>query len=207
MPKPNRRSRSKRNAHSYVRQQKSRELRKRFLLVCEGEKTEPNYFEGFRVPREIIEIKGLGYNTLSLVREAVKLAKRAEFDQVWVVLDKDDFQVDHFNRAIVFAKQQGISVAYSNEAFELWYLLHFDYHQAAISRETYKNRLSQAQRLGFEYKKNDPSIHELLRPRIETAIQNASRLLRTYGETHSPARDNPCTTVHLLVQQLLQNEK
>lgn len=199
--------RSKRNTQSYSRKQKLRELRKKFLIVCEGEKTEPNYFEGFRVPREIIEIKGTGYNTLRLVNEAIKLAEQGKFDQVWVVLDKDDFPADNFNEALASAKREGISVAYSNEAFELWYLLHFDFHQSAISRATYKSRLSQPQRLGFEYKKNDPQIHDVLRPRIETAIKNATNLLQIYGETHLPARDNPCTSVHKLVSELLKNEK
>ena len=37
-----------------------------FLIVCEGEKTEPNYFKGFRRQKALIKIKvhGEGANTL-----------------------------------------------------------------------------------------------------------------------------------------------
>lgn len=31
-----------------------RNLRQRFLIVCEGEKTEPLYFKKFRVPKKIV---------------------------------------------------------------------------------------------------------------------------------------------------------
>ena len=142
---------SRRNRHGLQRRQNRRNLRKTFLIVCEGSKTEPNYFEGFRVPREIYDVKGMGDNTIRLVREAIKLKEQGNYDQVWVVMDKDDFPVDHFNGAIEMARAKNICVAYSNEAFELWYLLHFDYHDTAVSRRTYRERLSRC--LGFSYEK------------------------------------------------------
>lgn len=101
----------------------TRELRERFLIVCEGGKTEPNYFKSFRVPKNVIDIYGLGANTTSLVEEAIKLKnKDGGYDQVWCVFDRDSFPKQNFNAAISSAKAQGIQVAYSNEAFELWYL-------------------------------------------------------------------------------------
>src|SRR5688572_11689147 len=106
-----------------------RETIPRFLIVCEGERTEPNYFLSFRVPRDVIqvEIHGTGYNTVSLVRKAIELKAKGEYDQAWCVFDRDSFSVESFNAAIKLAKQHRIKVAYSNEAFELWYLLHFDF--------------------------------------------------------------------------------
>ena len=50
-----------------------RELRQRFLIVCEGENTEPNYFNSFRVPGEVIDVRGIGENTVRLVERAIKL--------------------------------------------------------------------------------------------------------------------------------------
>ncbi|MCB8950790.1 MAG: RloB domain-containing protein [Ardenticatenales bacterium] len=191
---------SRRNRHGLQRRQNRRNLRKTFLIVCEGSKTEPNYFEGFRVPREIYDVKGMGDNTIRLVREAIKLKEQGNYDQVWVVMDKDDFPVDHFNGAIEMARAKNICVAYSNEAFELWYLLHFDYHNTAVSRRTYRERLSK--RLGFSYEKNNPRMYELLEDRQPVAMQNARRLLDVYSGNSRPAYDNPSTTVHLLVEQL-----
>lgn len=196
--------RKKRGPQRENRHRKRVDLQRRmmFLIVCEGTQTEPVYFEAFRIPKRVRRIVGTGDNTLNLVKEAIRLSKEGVYEQVWVVMDKDEFPIDHFNRAIELAEQHGIQIAYSNEAFELWYLLHFDFHQAAISRKTYSERLSK--RLGFSYKKNDPRMYDLLESEIETAIKHASKLLRLYGENHNPGRDNPCTSVHLLVQELHQ---
>jgi hypothetical protein len=49
----------------------TREIRQRFLIICEGEKTEPNYFRSFRVPKVVIEVQGLGMNPSKLVDKAL----------------------------------------------------------------------------------------------------------------------------------------
>jgi hypothetical protein len=99
-----------------------------FLIVCEGRRTEPNYFRAFRVPANVqVQIEGKGYNTLSLVERAVVLAAEQSYDQVWCVFDRDSFPVDSFNSALALARLHSFHVAYSNEAFELWYLLHYHY--------------------------------------------------------------------------------
>lgn len=110
----------------------TRALKERFLVVCEGEKTEPNYFKRFRVPGRIVDVYGAARNTVSLVRETLRLRDLEKYDQVWCVFDKDSFPSQNFNAAITLARAHNIGVAYSNEAFELWYLLHFDYHQSGI---------------------------------------------------------------------------
>ncbi len=190
--------RKKRSTYSRIKN--VREHRKNFLIVCEGEKTEPLYFSAFRVPKEICEVKGTGYNTVSLVNEAIRLSQNGSYDQIWVVMDKDSFSVDQFNQAFQLAKNNDIEIAYSNEAFEIWYLLHFDFHQSAISRASYKQRLTD--KFGFLYMKNDPRMFRELETRLPDAVQNAKRLLSTYGNNHSPARDNPSTNVHVLVMEL-----
>lgn len=141
----------------------------------------------------------MGYNTIRLVREAIRLRKQDDYDEVWCVFDRDSFPAQDFNRAIELAKQSNMKVAYSNEAFEIWYLLHFHYHDSATSRDLYKDMLTDW--LGFEYKKNDPNMYELLESRQQDAIRNAERLLNSY-DPHRPADDNPCTAVHHLVQAL-----
>ena len=58
-----------------TRLENTRKLR-RFLIVCEGEKTEPNYFRKFPKNPEVydsIDIRGTGYNTVSLINEAIRL--------------------------------------------------------------------------------------------------------------------------------------
>lgn len=176
-----------------------REPLERFLIVCEGEKTEPNYFRSFRVPREVVEVHGIGDNTLGVVQRAIELRAGSDFDQVWCVFDRDSFPAERFNAALELARTHGIEVAYSNEAFELWYLLHFHYYNTAIGRRDYVDRLSTL--LGHRYEKGSTSIYGELLDRQSVAIKNAQHLLALY-EPRRPAQDNPSTTVHLLVEQL-----
>jgi hypothetical protein len=174
-----------------------------FLIVCEGERTEPNYFKAFRVAGDVrkINVRGEGYNTLSLVRWAMELAAEEKYDQVWCVFDRDSFPLESFNAALDLAKRQGFRVAYSNEAFELWYLLHFHFYNTGISPKSFFERLYSF--LGNNKKKNDCTIYRQLLPRQAEAIRNAKNLLVQY-DPHKPACDNPSTTVFELVEQLNQ---
>ena len=180
-----------------------RELRPRFLIVCEGEKTEPNYFKSFRV-NAVVEVHGTGRNTLKLVEHARRLRDEAAqkgqpYTKVWIVLDRDNFPPKNFNAAIQRAENEGFGAAYSNEAFELWYVLHFEYLNTGISRQQYQKKLSG--KLKRPYRKNDATLYRDLLPYQTTAIQNAQRLFASYP-TPNPAKNNPCTTVYRLVQEL-----
>jgi hypothetical protein len=183
---------------SFSRQRDAIPLRERFLIVCEGEQTEPNYFRAFRVQKDV-KVVGLGYNTVSVVEEALRLKQLEVYDQVWCVFDRDSFPAKHFNDALALAKANGIEVAYSNEAFELWYLLHFNFVQSAMSRAQYVQKLSEMSTSA--YAKNSKSMYVELLYLQKDAIRNAKKLLESY-DPHNPEHDNPSTTVHLLVEQL-----
>jgi hypothetical protein len=178
--------------------------RRSFLIVCEGEKTEPNYFRAFRLSSSLVKVVGCGMNTRSLVKKALEIKKKAEneeeiYDEVWCVFDRDSFTLQDFNGAFELARRKRIEIAYSNEAFELWYLLHFHYLDTAISRADYRKRLSKA--LEQSYKKNSENMYNLLLDKQENAIKNADRLLNSYNPAN-PGKDNPSTTVHRLVARL-----
>jgi hypothetical protein len=176
------------------------EPRRTFLIVCEGERTEPNYFKGFRVPADVkVTVIGEGYNTLSLVKRTEELAKKQPYDQIWCVFDRDLFPVEQFNEALELAKRRGFHVAYSNEAFELWFALHFNLYQTGMMRAQYISLLSQL--LQRHYQKNDPEIYNALLSRQIDAIRYAKSLLAIYNPPN-PARDNPSTTVFRLVEEL-----
>jgi len=194
-------SRRKANYHGYSqRKVNTRELKQRFLIVCEGEKTEPNYFRSFHIPRVVeIDIHGLGENPSRLVNSAKELQSKEEYDQVWCVFDRDAWTSEDFNNAISSAKKQKFKVAYSNEAFELWYVLHFDFLDTGIPRCDYIKKLNEL--LNQKYQKNSETIYDELLKRQATAIKNADNLLKQY-DPRNPSKDNPSTTVHLLVQEL-----
>ncbi len=193
-------------AYGFRRQQRAtrtREPKPVFLIVCEGSKTEPQYFRDFTIATLNVKVVGTGHNTVSLIEKAeherTDLGLDLGRDQVWCVFDKDDCADVAYREAIQRAHKLGFRAAYSNEAFELWFLLHYDYHDAALSRSQYGSKLTE--RLGRQYRKNDARMYETLLPMQETAIANAARLLERYAP-NDPAKDNPCTTVHELVTEL-----
>jgi hypothetical protein len=190
-----------------VRLQNTRKLR-RILIVCEGEKTEPNYFRKFSANPEVydgIDVYGTGYNTVSLISEAVRMKKSAlqrkePYIEIWCVFDKDDFSVESFENAIKLAEKNQIKCAYSIEAFEIWYMLHFNYYDSALSRDQYKEKLSEL--LKKPYLKNNEEMFSLLKSCQNKAIQNAQKLY--YKQCLLPLRErNPVTTVFHLVERLV----
>lgn len=206
--------RIQRKAEREARKIESKPQRKYYLLFCEGERTEPNYFLSLKkfLPVNLVQIDidpSGGKNTLSLVNHAIKMMPRyqrinstIEFE-VWIIFDKDSFPAVNFENAINKANAHGYNCAYSNEAFELWYLLHFEDYQNAISRADYSKMLSK--HLNKKYLKNDPDIYDLLqtleKSREDLAIQRAENLEKIHSGK-SKANSNPVTRVYKLVEEL-----
>ena len=199
-----------------AKKSKSRELVTYFLIVCEGEKTEPNYFKSF--PKQVgkivydIEFDGGGISTLKVVEKAIELRDKSKqkYDRVWAVFDRDGFKANSFNSAIQKAKANNISCAWSNEAFELWYLLHFHNRITAMTRDEYKKYIEDAintklgkRKKAFQYKKNDTEMYSLLNKlgNQESAI-NWSKELANNIAGEQFANYNPQTMVFKLVEEL-----
>ena len=205
---------------SKKRKENVREKLVRFLIVCEGTKTEPHYFEALiknyiSTVREVT-IEGEGRATVALVDRTLEIKQELErknamsFDRVWVVFNKDDF--DDFNDAIKKANKLGFHSAWTNEAFELWYYLHFEYLDTGIGRADYIKKLEEAfkEKLGdshFEYKKGNPDIYSLLQQygREDLAKRFAQQLRGLYTGTDYAAH-KPCTMVDKLVEELEHSE-
>ena len=189
------------------RRQGVREIKQSFLIVCEGEKTEPDYFKAFRMTTATVKAVGQAMNTMTLVckaisiREADKKRKKV-YDQCWVVFDKDDFPAKDFNQAIQFAEKNGFRVAYSNQAFEYWFLLHYNLYTGAIHRNQYKEMLTKL--TDMQYNKTEgygAVMYNLLLPRQQHAIHNAEFVLAEISHGN-PAEEESSTTVHKLVLEL-----
>jgi hypothetical protein len=203
------------------RKEKTKELRVYFLIVCEGEKTEPNYFKSFKKNVKsfiyTLDILGEGSNTKDLVKRTIKARDNSSqtYDSVWAVFDKDSFSPKNFNGAIELAKNNGIKTGWSNEAFELWYLLHFQFRNTHMSRNDYKNILeyeinskiqlkSKSKRpKKFFYKKNNENMYDILVKygNESQAIKWAEKLNKNHS-CQNYSIHNPCTTVYLLVKEL-----
>lgn len=195
-------------------------IRNLFRIYCEGENTEPEYFKSFPVNTETkIEAIGLGRSKTALVEKAIELFTQDKllpgqdnFDedrQLWVVFDYDvrgiDREAQDYNRAIKLAGQHRIRVAYSNDSFELWFVLHYQYHEAAVTRNEYYQILSE--KLNCNYQEDGKtreftqSLYHILFSGQAAAIQNATRLFEQKVELMY-SDQNPCTTVFKLVQEL-----
>lgn len=194
----------------------------RFLIVCEGEKTEPNYFRSFidnrRSEVKEVNVKGCGCSTCQLIIEAKKIREKLEherqvsFDRVWLVFDKDEFK--DFNKAIAEAKKEKMNCAWSNQAFELWYVLHFQYLDTGVDRKQYigmiEDKVMKASKSKtFKYKKNDVGFYQILQEHgnEDFAFKNADKLRNRHKGKSNYAAHNPRTEVDLLVDELRHPEK
>lgn len=188
------------------------------LIVCEGKNTEPSYFRHFKLTSATIRAIGNGYNTTSLVNQAIVLSQQGTYDQVWCVFDKDQFPANDFNNAIAIAAAKNFGVAYSNQAFEYWLILHFEDHQGGgMNRDEYEKTINAyINPLGANYDGKGSKIitedfFEILdgidtgtdRSRIELAI---SRSKKNYNQlTHaSPATEESSSTVFRLAEEILK---
>ena len=185
----------------------------RVLIVCEGRKTEPNYFEEIRqearIPSAHVSVlhSEFGTEPLQIVEfaEAEFLRGRA-YDRIYAVFDRDDHQTyanaiakagaqngrlrNDESRAIVF------DAVVSVPCFELWLLLHFADIQAWLHRTDAVNRLR-----GHipAYAKGKEGIYFLTRDLLATATDRAERLKARFSRLPG---DEAYTDVHELVALL-----
>jgi coproporphyrinogen III oxidase len=224
----------KRSTQNLRREKASKSTRKSFLIICEGKNTEPSYFKQFKLPTAEVETIGTGRNTYSLVEHAIIVAeklnkKRLEaggsiFDEIWCVFDVDPKpdnpnQVPNFTNALALAESKNIQVAYSNQAFEYWFILHFEDHQGGpMHRDGYHGKInSYLANSGCEYDgKGSKEVStaffdkmlEIIERRGESeitrqdkAIERAKRNLDFHKGT-LPVNAESSTTVFRLVEKL-----
>ncbi len=198
------------------------------VIVCEGEKTEKNYFNDFRKDKreskELFQVicgaEALGNDPLNIVKEAkdqqnkiVKEHKCKKEDVLtWCVFDRDEHP--NLDEAVDMAKANKIKIAFSNPCFELWYLLHFQDQTAHIER----GKVASALRRSHipEYQKNLKGVYELLRDKHEFAKERAENLRRQQEKDNKIKIDdkticaditgikeiNPISTVDLMFEEL-----
>jgi hypothetical protein len=185
----------------------------RVLIVCEGSKTEPQYFEEIRqfarIPSADIRVipSGIGTDPLSVVTFALEqfAALGKSFERVYAVFDRDD----HASYANAIAKSKSVKAtnderkavqfdaAVSVPCFELWFLLHFQdvpaYHHRDVIMEKLKVHVP-------AYDKGKEGMFGLLRPSLENATTRANWLNENYCRL--PGTDS-YTDVHRLVSFLI----
>ena len=188
---------------------------KAFLIVTEGEKTEPNYLTTLRdrlqlnvVEVEIVHPNGTDPITLTqkaiALRAARKKAARNGFqipyDEVWVVFDLEkphDERRKLAEQAISMKEAVGIRFAVSDPCFEFWLLLHGEYTTSPfVGCEPVVKRLKKH---WDSYAKGQKPVKEFLE-KIPTAVANAQGCRQHHQDC--AGNGNPSTRVDLLVRSL-----
>lgn len=196
------------------------EVSKSFLVVCEGQNTEPDYFKSFPLGNAEVQAYGLGQSKTALVESTLDILKKdekAREQEVWVVFDFDvkydrvENQKEDFNNAVLLAEKSGLNTAYSNDCFELWFWLHFAFLDSEITRKELYQKLGNAFNCNYEKSGKSRDFSQSIYNRLEEhdeanvqeALKNAERLEILHREK-LPADKNPYTSVYKLVAQLLQ---
>lgn len=196
-----------------ARKSKSKPLKNKIKIFCNSLETEVNYFKSFKLEIEKAKISDIaievvptqnkgGKDPISAVRFAIK--NREDATSVWVVFDKDEYSI---NEAIKEAEANDIEVAWSNECFELWFILHFNNVVTSMDRKQCLTKIKTLfrEKLKKEYEKNGLNYYECLKDKIKMAITFAKRQHQILqSERRNPDNSNPCTTVYKLVEYLLE---
>ncbi len=181
-----------------------------FYIVCEGQ-TEELYFKNFPVTSAEVIAKPLGTIPPNIVQYAKKNGKK--YDQIWCVFDMDDNpektqQKSQFDNAVNAATGK-LRCAYSNDSFELWFVLHYQDVKSAELRTRYNKILSGIWGIDYENEGKKQCFAAGIYKRLQndthasqdSAIKRAQQLQREH-EGKAPHQQNPVTTVEALVLEL-----
>lgn len=196
--------------------------RRRILIVCEGEKTEPLYLRALVADLGLttaeVEVCGeCGSAPKSVVEFGEsKLESDSDFELIFFVFDRDahaDYNaalglINGFKGQRRF-KGKTVAAITSVPCFEIWFLLHFELHtrpyDAGGGKSPCGNLVSVLKgKPGFnDYEKGHGNHYDLLRGRLPQAKANAANTLKQSRDAGDPEHHgNPSTLMHLLVDAL-----
>jgi len=185
------------------------------LIVCEGTKTEPRYFEELREKYQLgivnIEVTSAdGTDPMSVVRTArfrqenKKKTRKRPYDRVYCVFDRDEHSnFEDACRQLDGLKKHGFRSARSWPCFEFWLLLHFKYTRQPFERDSRRTAAQNCENalkseIG-DYRKGKTGVFNELFPRLEEAKKKAARTLKDAKDT---GEYDPSTEIHELVDYL-----
>ena len=172
------------------RNKRSLDTRSKFYILTNGRETEKNYFDLIKSKKSIFDVK-VEYqnsNPVQLVRYASQYLREA--NQVWCVFDIDNnFNDGTLTQAIKLAEETGVQIAYSNIAFEVWLLSHYQkvessYDNIRLIRQMDK-LLRDELRLNRDYDKSDKELlKRYFLPRLDEAIVNSKVIYQRKIKQH-----------------------
>lgn len=207
--------RRKGSSRSLARKKAKRDVYDRVLIVCEGEKTEPNYLreliEHLRLNSANVEVDGSsGSSPVSVWDYAKKYnldetKKGDAYDRVYCVIDRDSHTTYNATvEAIRLASPKNTYYAITSvPCFEYWVLLHYNYTTRAYGRagsnSPCDNVINDLENYMPGYTKGDKGVFAAIMGQTDFAIVNARRALTQAQQTGT---DNPTTLIYELVEYL-----
>lgn len=210
--------RKARDSAALQRQKQNRAQNKRYLIVCEGTKTEPHYFhelrEYLRIRPQVVRIApNDGVSPDRVVAHALALYEEDAtggdaYDTVYCVFDRDRHST--FDAAVQRTRDlsdagKPLVAITSTPCFEVWLLLHFGYTDQpfhAAGKKSVGDQVVAALKTkpGFaKYGKGQKGIFNLLENNLDDALCNSEQLRKHCLATGSV---NPATDVDQLVLAL-----
>ena len=188
---------------TFKRRPPFRSYRRLFVVATEGAKTEPAYFEMFNSHQSTIHIKILSakkHDTAPprILKRAEEFVKEKGFqkkDEIWLVLDRDQWTEEQLTQVLQGCKRTAFNLAVSNPQFEYWLLLHFENGGGVSGSRDCIQRLKR-------YLPNFEKCHLEIQ-KIEKGIPDAIK--RAEEKDKPPCDDWPRTngtTVYRLVKKL-----
>lgn len=192
-------------------------VRDKFYIITNGKESEKNYFELIKCKKSLFDVQVFFVNAdpCELVKFAVDYLDDA--NQVWCVFDVDNFlQEGKLIAALNLAEKRGVKIAYSNIAFEVWLISHFEKCKASYKLADYEkviNKYLKENGSKATYQKSDKNLLEkIFLPNYKQAITNAKVVHQKYIKEHIQqfGEDSKhkiwewmsCTTVYKLIEEL-----
>ncbi len=199
----------------WKRRGKNQQQNPRFLIVVEGEVTEPQYLEAIKKSRKIRSVDLVivpppptsPRQIVEKARDRKRQAKKDDsYDAVWCIFDVEAKVSQNARPGLAAALQMAnankISVALSNPCFELWILLHTEDCRAAIYSGNVQNRCKLC---GLVDGKHISNPDELLAS-YQIACGRARDLdsMHQLNGTQRIEDQNPSTGVYMLVEAIFE---
>lgn len=139
---------------TFDRSSGTRFYRRLFLISSEGHVTEPSYFSRFNSPTLRVEClsekgKSAPLQVLERLKKAMNKRRLQPGDQLWLVVDRDEWREQDLNALAAWTKEAGATsairrgLALSNPKFEVWLLQHFEDAAANCTARACVARLTQ----------------------------------------------------------------
>ena len=149
-----------------------------------------------------------GGNALKIVQNAVsyKNANEKKIDQYWVVFDKDETADQQFAQAIELAEKNDIRVAWSNQAFECWIILHFRDFVHPCHRNGYGAHLREhipAYNANGKGEEQGRQLFKATAHLLDNAIERAKNGYESFDSGLPASQKQTSTLIYKLVQSIL----